>query len=92
MKILIVKTSSMGDIINTIPAVVDAGKIFPDIKFDWVIEENFAEIPRWNPLIDKIIPVAIRRWRKTLPSMFRNKECKVFYKNLTAEKYIYHAC
>lgn len=87
MKILVIKTSSMGDIINAIPAVVDAGKAFPNIKFDWVVEENFAEIPRWNNLIDKIIPIAIRRWRKALPSMLKNKEWQTFYKNLTAEKY-----
>jgi heptosyltransferase I len=87
MKILIIKMSSMGDIINTIPAIVDAGKAFPDIKFDWVVEENFAEIPHWNNLIDKVIPIAVRRWRKSLSLMLKNKEWQIFYKSLTTEKY-----
>ncbi len=63
MKVLIVKTSSMGDIIHTLPALTDAGK---NISFDWVVEENFAEIPRWHPFVNKVIPVAIRRWRKNI--------------------------
>lgn len=66
MRILIVKTSSMGDVIHTLPALTDAGRAIPGIKFDWLVEENFAEIPHWHPLVDKVIPVALRRWRKNL--------------------------
>ena len=64
MKVLIVKTSSMGDVIHTLPALTDAQKAIPDIQFDWVVEENFTEIPHWNSAVNKVIPVAIRRWRK----------------------------
>lgn len=87
MNILIVKVSSMGDIIHTLPALTDAGKAFPEIKFDWVVEENFAEIPKWHYLVDQAIPVAIRRWRKSLPLMLKNKEWQNFYKALTAKQY-----
>jgi heptosyltransferase I len=87
MNILIVKTSSMGDIIHTLPALTDAGKIFPDIKFDWVVEESFAEIPKWHNLVDQVIPVSIRRWRKSLPSALKNKEWQPFYQALTAKSY-----
>jgi heptosyltransferase-1 len=56
----------MGDVIHTLPALTDAGKNISNIKFDWVVEENFAEIPTWHPLVDKVIPIAFRRWRKNV--------------------------
>ncbi|WP_044470067.1 lipopolysaccharide heptosyltransferase RfaC [Mannheimia massilioguelmaensis] len=64
MKVLIVKTSSMGDLLHTLPALTDAQQAYPDIQFDWVEEENFVEIPHWHPAVKNVIPVAIRRWRK----------------------------
>ena len=66
MRILLIKTSSMGDIIHTLPALTDAGKALPGVRVDWVIEDSFAEIPHWHPHVDKVIPVALRRWRKGL--------------------------
>ncbi len=64
MRVLIVKTSSMGDVLHTLPALTDAMNAIPGISFDWVVEEGFAQIPSWHPAVDKVIPVAIRRWRK----------------------------
>ncbi|MBD3647808.1 MAG: lipopolysaccharide heptosyltransferase I, partial [Pseudomonadales bacterium] len=63
MKVLIVKMSSMGDVIHTVPAVTDAVDTIPGIEFEWVIEEAFAEIPAMHPAVRRVIPVAIRRWR-----------------------------
>ncbi|TGQ16686.1 MULTISPECIES: lipopolysaccharide heptosyltransferase I [unclassified Mesorhizobium] len=66
MKVLIVKTSSMGDVIHTFPAVEDAIRNRPDISFDWCVEEPFAGIVALHPAIGMIHKVAVRRWRKTL--------------------------
>ena len=66
MKALIVKTSSMGDVIHTFPAVEDAIRNRPDIDFDWCVEEPFAGIVALHPAIGTIHKVAIRRWRKKL--------------------------
>ncbi|MEO5755649.1 MAG: lipopolysaccharide heptosyltransferase I [Mesorhizobium sp.] len=66
MKVLIVKTSSMGDVIHTFPAVEDARRARPDIAFDWCVEEAFAGIVALHPAIGGIHTVAIRRWRKSL--------------------------
>jgi heptosyltransferase-1 len=66
MKVLIVKTSSMGDVIHTFPAVEDARRQRPDITFDWCVEEAFAGIVALHPAIYSIHTVAIRRWRKAL--------------------------
>ncbi|CNH97658.1 lipopolysaccharide heptosyltransferase RfaC [Yersinia ruckeri] len=64
MHVLIIKTSSMGDVLHTLPALTDAMTAIPGIRFDWVVEEGFTQIPSWHPAVDHIIPVAIRRWRK----------------------------
>ncbi|MER8570879.1 lipopolysaccharide heptosyltransferase I [Mesorhizobium sp. M1338] len=66
MKVLIVKTSSMGDVIHTFPAVEDTSLNRPDVTFDWCVEEAFAGIVGLHPAIDRIHTVAIRRWRKAL--------------------------
>ena len=79
MRVLIIKTSSLGDIIHTLPALTDAVEKIPGIRFDWAVEEAFSEIPAWHPAVDKIIPVAIRRWRKhPIDSLFGSewKQCK----------------
>lgn len=64
MRVLIIKTSSLGDVVHTLPALTDAVEKIPGIRFDWVVEEAFAEIPSWHPAVDKVISIAIRRWRK----------------------------
>jgi lipopolysaccharide heptosyltransferase I len=64
MRVLIVKTSSMGDVLHTLPSLTDAMRAIPGIRFDWVVEEGFAQIPTWHEAVDRVIPVAIRRWRK----------------------------
>ena len=65
MRVLVVKMSSLGDVIHTLPALGDAAAAIPEIRFDWVVEEAFAELPSWHPAVDRVIPVAIRRWRKS---------------------------
>ena len=62
-KILIVKTTSMGDLLQLFPALTDADRCFPGIKFDWVVEESFQEIPRLHPTINKIIAISYRKWK-----------------------------
>ncbi len=63
-KILIVKMSSMGDVIHTLPALTDAKAAHPGLSFDWVVEPGFAQVPSWHPAVDKIIEAPLRRFRK----------------------------
>ncbi|MEA1889733.1 MAG: lipopolysaccharide heptosyltransferase I [Pseudomonadota bacterium] len=65
MRVLIIKTSSLGDVVHALPALTDAKAAIPDISFDWVVEEAFAPIPGWHDAVIQVIPVALRRWRKT---------------------------
>lgn len=71
-KILVVKLSSLGDVLHTLPIVWDMRRRLPNAQIDWVVEE--AYVPLLSPLqttdelsgIDRIIPIALRRWRRSL--------------------------
>jgi heptosyltransferase-1 len=87
MRVLIVKTSSMGDVLHTLPALTDAMQAIPGIRFDWVVEEGFAQIPTWHEAVDRVIPVAIRRWRKAWFSAPIKAERKAFREAVQAQRY-----
>ena len=87
MRVLIIKMSSMGDIIHTLPAVTDATKAISNIQFDWVVEEAFTEIPNWHKQIQQIIPIGLRRWRKNIYRTIQSGELKQFYTQLRAQEY-----
>ncbi|PLV53299.1 lipopolysaccharide heptosyltransferase RfaC [Erwinia sp. B116] len=87
MRVLIIKTSSMGDVLHTLPALTDAMQAIPGIRFDWVVEEGFAQIPAWHPAVDKVLPVAIRRWRKHWFGSQVREERVVFKRELQSREY-----
>ncbi len=87
MRVLVVKTSSMGDVLHTLPALSDAARHHPEIRFDWVVEEGFAEIPAWHPAVEEVIPVAWRRWRRNPVSAFTGGEWSEFRKHLRVSRY-----
>ena len=87
MRVLIVKTSSMGDVLHTLPALTDAQQAIPGIQFDWVVEEGFAQIPSWYESVERIIPVAIRRWRKAWFSAPIKAERKAFRDAVRLQQY-----
>lgn len=78
MRVLLVKMSSLGDVVHTLPAISDAAAAIPGIRFDWVVEEGFSEIPAWHPAVDRVIPVALRRWRKHPLRDFFGPEWRAF--------------
>ncbi|HBI10452.1 MAG TPA: lipopolysaccharide heptosyltransferase 1 [Franconibacter pulveris] len=87
MRVLIVKTSSMGDVLHTLPALTDAMRAIPGIRFDWVVEEGFAQIPAWHAAVERVLPVAIRRWRKDWFSAPVKAERRAFREALQAVHY-----
>jgi heptosyltransferase-1 len=89
MRILIIKTSSMGDVIHTLPAITDLRSYYPHAIIDWVVEEDFAEIPKVHEGVTKVITVALRRWRKNFFNKNSLLEIKNFFNNLRAEQYDY---
>lgn len=87
MKVLIVKTSSMGDVIHTFPAVEDALAARPDIEFGWCVEEAFAGIVALHPGIHAIHRIALRRWRKSLFSPATWREVLAFRHEVGSARY-----
>lgn len=81
------KTTASFALSAALPALTDAAHAIPGIRFDWVVEEGFAEIPTWHPAVDHVIPVAIRRWRKNLWQTLKNGEWRQFKKRLRERKY-----
>ncbi len=67
-EILFIKTSSLGDVIHHMPALTEAGRARPDARFAWLVEEAFAPLVRLHPAVAQVIPVAWRRWRRSLYS------------------------
>ncbi len=86
-RILLVKISSMGDIIHNMPLIHDLKTQFPEAQIDWVVEEAFADLARLNPLVNRVIPVALRRWKKALFSKSTWTEFFAFKHNLQQAHY-----
>lgn len=62
--ILFLKTSSLGDVVHHMPAVADVRRHYPDARISWVVEEAFAPLLGMHPMVERVIPVATRRWRR----------------------------
>jgi len=87
VRTLIIKTSSLGDVLHTLPAVTDAARQKPAMRFDWVVEEAFAEVPAWHVAVDDVIPVAIRRWKHQLLHALRSGEPQALVRRLRSHPY-----
>lgn len=64
MNILVVKTSSMGDVVHALPAITDIARHVPGATIDWLVERPFAAIPELHPNVQRVIPMQLRKWRK----------------------------
>ncbi|OWW18822.1 lipopolysaccharide heptosyltransferase I [Noviherbaspirillum denitrificans] len=87
MKILIVRVSSLGDVVHNMPMVADILRAYPDAQIDWVVEEAYVNLVRLNTGVRNIIPYALRRWRKSLLSVPTRAEMRAFYRRLRDEEY-----
>ena len=65
-RILIVKTSSMGDVVHAMPVVADILAHFPQAQIDWLAEQPFAAIPQMHPGVRRVVPMSWRKWRHQL--------------------------
>lgn len=87
MHILLVKTSSLGDVVHNLPVVSDLRRAFPDARIDWCVEEAFIDIPKLHPEVANVIPVAIRRWRRNLGKKQTWQEIRQFRQQLRHTDY-----
>ena len=85
--ILLVKTSSLGDVVHNLPVASDIRARFPGARIDWVVEEAFADIPRLHPGVRRVIPVAVRRWRRNLLAAATWGELREYRTAVRSERY-----
>jgi len=85
--ILLVKTSSLGDVVHNMPAVTDARRRWPQARITWLVEEAFAPLARLHPGVDEVIAVATRRWRSRLLSPATWREIAGFRRGLRMRKF-----
>ncbi len=86
-RILLVKISSMGDVIHNLPVVSDLRSRFPAAEIHWLVEEGFADIPRLHPGVNEVVPVALRRWRGQLWRRSAWREMAALRRRLRAAPY-----
>lgn len=89
MKILLVRVSSLGDVLHNLPMVADLLRRHPGATIDWVVEEGYVSLVRLNPHVRKVIPWALRRWRKSLGKSGTRAEIRAFLRTLREEEYDY---
>ena len=89
MKVLIVKLSSLGDVVHTLPVVQDILAAHPGAQIDWVVEKAFA--PLLSPLLgrglQRVIPCELRRWRKAPFSAATRTAWRAFRRELQSQSY-----
>ncbi len=83
------RVSSLGDVLHNLPMVADILRRHPDAVIDWVVEEGYVRLVRLHPQVRRIIPFALRRWRKSLGSKQTRAEIKEFFKSLREQQYDY---
>ena len=76
----------MGDLVQTLPALTDAARANPDIRFDWVVDESFSQVPAWHPRVEKVFPSAFRRWNKNWLRSLKSREPQEFLKQLRRQQ------
>jgi heptosyltransferase-1 len=86
-RVLLIKSSSLGDVIHCLPAVSDLSRQVPDLELDWVIEDPLADIARLHPAVTGVVPVKLRRWRKQLLAGETWREIGAFRSRIAAAPY-----
>jgi heptosyltransferase-1 len=86
-RFLLMKTSSLGDVLHNLAVVSDLRRVFPGAIIDWCVEAPFAEIPAWHTGVRRVILVAIRRWRKSLFNTNTWAEIRLAIAALRTERY-----
>lgn len=87
MKLLVIKTSSLGDIVHALPALTDAKRALPDLVVDWVVEPAFADIVRLHEGVRTVWTAPLRRWRRPGRVTTSWREAMALRRALRAERY-----
>ncbi len=85
MRMLLVKMSSLGDVVHTFPAITDALRARPGLRIDWVVERAYADLPALHPGVGRVIPIDLRAWRHALWQS--RSEMRTFAGELRSQRY-----
>ncbi|MCX5493650.1 lipopolysaccharide heptosyltransferase I [Kaistia dalseonensis] len=77
MRVLLVKLSSLGDVVHSFPALTDVMRAIPDLTIDWVVDEAFAPLARLHPAVRKVIALPIRRLKKAPRATFAEARARI---------------
>lgn len=86
-RVLIVKTSSMGDVVHALPAVSDMKRALPALSIDWLVEKPFAALPQQHSGVDRVIPLQWRKWRKSLRNPDTRQAIAAWRASMRAHRY-----
>jgi heptosyltransferase-1 len=87
MRVLIVKTSSMGDVVHALPAVSDMAHALPGIEIDWLVERGFAAMPSQHHAVRRVITLQWRKWRKSLRTPETRAALRTWRKDMSQDRY-----
>jgi heptosyltransferase I len=85
--VLVVRPSSLGDIVHALALVDDIRRHRPEYAIDWVAEDPYRSLVALNPGVRRIIPIAVRRWRHRLFAAATWREAVAFRRELRVERY-----
>src|SRR5688500_9903662 len=86
-RVLLVKTSSLGDVVHNLPVVSDIAAAIPGAEIDWVVEDTFAAVPKLHPDVRRVLPVSLRGWRRRWWQRETWREIACFGRALRRERY-----
>lgn len=87
MRILIVKLSSLGDVVHAMPALQDIRRALPSAQIDWVVERAFAPLAARCEGVDRVIACDIRNWRKAPLKSQTREQWSAFSTELQRQAY-----
>ena len=87
MRLLVIRLSSIGDIVHTLPAVAALGQAHPEAEIDWAVEARYAPLLDGNPFVHRILPFDTLGWRRSLGSMATVNEARRKVLDLRGQHY-----
>jgi heptosyltransferase I len=62
-RILIVKVTSLGDVVHTLPVVADIHRAFPGVEVDWAVDASCADVVRLNRWVARVLCAPLRQFK-----------------------------
>lgn len=89
MRILIIKTSALGDIVHALPVLDYLHQVVPGVNVDWAVEEQFVDLLSGNPLLSELRVLRTRRWRRQPFRAETLREIQALWRELRGRQYDY---